>query len=206
MSSFTQTNYRLSSMPPVAKQLRKSLRGLPDNLKQTCEHTLSHTPDRPLFKMISREDPGHTPDLQGEVPPVSRVGEDSERNPPRCRDFRVWVWCRLSRNSEHEGPRKDRDQRLAARGDIVEGAQHLGWGNRQSNLFPGFPDRGCEQMLIDGVAAAAGKPHVTGPGVPTAFGPANNQDGIGIRSDDEGNGSLANLRIADRDWDPTVKP
>jgi hypothetical protein len=61
-------------------------------------------------------------------------------------------------------------------------------------------------VLIQAITPTAGKSHVPRPGVPGAFRPSDYQDGIGIGTDDEGDGRLANLGIADRDWDPTMKP
>jgi hypothetical protein len=50
----------------------------------------------------------------------------------------------------------------------------------------GLPDSRGQEIRIIGLAAAAGQRHVAGPGVPSPLGPANQEDGIWIGDENDG--------------------
>lgn len=91
-------------------------------------------------------------------------------------------------SGENEGPDENRwkDRRVGS--EIIQRAEQRGGGKLEPDLFPGFPDRGVEQICIAHAPPPTRKCELTGPSVALTLGSPDQQDGIGIGSENDGDG------------------
>jgi hypothetical protein len=88
------------------------------------------------------------------------------------------------RHDEDEGANSYRGEDRDARNHIIQASHQVLAEKLDSNLFPSLANGGGQEILVARFAASSRKSHMAGPGISDPFGPADEEDGFGIRGQD----------------------
>ena len=118
-----------------------------------------------------------------------------ELDPVTGRDLGVEPDRRAMGKRKHVWANRDRRQRGRDRSHVVQSAEPAGPGQVDTDLLDRFPGRRLEQIGISGPPPTTGKADLTGPGIICPLGPADEEEGIGVRGEDQGHGSPPAVRV-----------
>ena len=153
--------------------------------EKTGQNPFSHPPhDRPL-QLVRIYLPALTTDL--EVNGVMRLGPQQiiHGHPMVCRDLSIEDQARASWGEKDERPNRDRRQHRGARYDVFQAPGEVTPGERHADLLFGLSHDGRNQVSVTRLLPPAGQCHVPGPGVPGTVRPADQQNGIGVRRENQ---------------------
>jgi hypothetical protein len=128
------------------------------------------------------------PDIELESVVGGRVEEVVQRDPASGRDFRIGRERGSGWEREDERADSDRRENGGPGNDIVEAADELLAGGRIADLLRGLPDGGGDEVRVDIRLASAGERHVSRPRVVPALGPADQEEAVGIGSEEHRDG------------------
>ena len=112
--------------------------------------------------------------------------EDVQRNPPRPGHLGVEGEGRPLIQRENVGTDRDGREDRSPGHDIIEGADQVLAAEGEPDLLGGLPHGGGEKVRVSGLLPAPGQGHMAGPGVACTLGAANEQQGVGIGGEDNG--------------------
>ena len=138
--------------------------------------------------MVGGIGPRFSPNHQGGGPEGTGSLELRERYPENTGDFRIGYQGRTQVEREHEGADQDRHRGRSERSQIVELSYLSPGGESEPHLFGRLPNGGGSKIGIIGVLSPAGEPDLPGPWITGAFGPTNEQDGVGPGDQDDSDG------------------
>ena len=175
-----------SSHPGIAfRILGSDLDSVGEALEQVGQNPLGHAPDDGVLQLEG----GDLPALPGHFKPDGVMGlgveESRQSNPPSRSDLGVQHQRRPRGREKYVGPDGYGRQDRSAGNDIVEGAGEVVAGELNSHLLGHLPNHGRQEILVPGFAPSTWKRHVAGPRVSGPLGPAYQQNGIGVRGDDD---------------------
>ena len=176
------------------------------DLRKRGNHPFGHPPNGSLPRMVGRESPGNPTDLQVYASIIRGVEETVEGKPERAGDFSIENQDGGTGDGKHEGSGEDRWASAGARSDVIQLAEQLAGIQDQADFFPGFTNRGGEQVGISAGPPAAGQPHVAGPWVAFPLRPPDDQHRIRLVSQDQGHRGFVDLGILDYRRGPAGEP
>ena len=156
---------------------------MPEKVRQD---PLGQSPDHRLVEPVGGELSVLSPDLILDRVEVEGIEQPIQRHPLRGGDFGVGCGLEPAIENEDEWPDRDRWQDGGAGNDIVETAGELLRAQDETDFLLGLADGGGDEVGLGGILPSAGKRHVAGPGIPCPLGPADQQDRVGIGSEDDG--------------------
>ena len=153
--------------------------------EQASENPLGHPPDDRVIELIRLYLAGLSRHRQAnEVVPLGLLeiiyGDPGGGSHLPIQDKSGATW-----HKEDKRTNCHRRQDRRSRHDILKAAKQLLSPQLESYLLLGFSNGGCEELHILGLTAASRKGHLAGPGISHPIGASDEQDGIGIRSDDD---------------------
>jgi hypothetical protein len=116
----------------------------------------------------------------------ARVDEMVDRDPFGGGHLGVERQHRSHWGQEHEGPDRYGWEDGRSWDHVIEGSSQMLAVQLDSDFFLGLTDRGCEEIRVSRLAAAARQSHVAAPGISGALGAPDQKDAIGLGSEDNG--------------------
>jgi hypothetical protein len=107
---------------------------------------------------------------------------------------------------EYEGTDENRWEEGGPRRKIVQRADQRAGGEVEPDLFPGLPPGCIDELAITGSPSPARKSQVSGPSVALAVGPADQQNAVGIRRENQGDPSTRAIGVFDACRRPGGEP
>lgn len=163
------------------------------------ENALSHPPHRQAFHHVGGYQERCAPNDDRGLATDARPAKLGQLDPLRGGDLRVEPDGGAALNAEHVGANRDGRQGWRPGRDIVEDAETLGPGEVDPYFLGRFADRGVHQAGVPVGPAAARKTNLAGPGVVRPLGPADEEDGVGIRGENQRHCRPASLRVPSLD-------
>jgi hypothetical protein len=161
-------------------------RSLAELLEQACNDPLGHAPDDGILELVGLDQAGIAGDIQPDWMVGARVDEMVDRDPFGGGHLGVERQHRPHRGQEHEGPDRYRWEDGRSRDHVIEGSSQMLAVQLDSDFFLGLTDRGCEEIRVSRLAAAARQSHVAAPGISGALGAPDQKDAIGFGNEDDG--------------------
>jgi hypothetical protein len=149
------------------------------------QNPLSHSPYDPIFHLVCL----NLAALPGNLKPHRVVGFRTQKvvngYPLSRGDLVVRDESRLCAENEHVWSDRDRRKHRRPGNHILQAASEVLSSELDPELLSSLSNGRCHQVRIGRVPAAARQRDVTRPGVPAPLGPANQKDGIRIRSEND---------------------
>ena len=159
---------------------------LAELLEEARDDPLGHTPDDRILELVGLDHAGTAGDIQPDRMVSARANEMVNCDPVGGGHLGVERQYRPGRGQEHEGSDSNRWEDWRSGDYVIEGSSQVLPIQPDSNLFLGLTDRGCEEILVSRLAAAARQRHVPAPGVSSALSPPDEKDALGFGSEDDG--------------------
>jgi hypothetical protein len=164
-------------------------KGLAELLEEAGEDALGHAPDDCVLQLIGSNQTGIPGNAQADKVKSAGVKKMVETHPTRRCYFRIEPQHRGDRHQEYEGPHGYRWEDRSARHYVIKASGPMLESELNSDFLPSLPHGGAEEIQVARLAATSWKSHMTGPGIPPALSPPDQEDTIGFRSEDDGDRS-----------------
>lgn len=147
------------------------------------QDALRHSPNDPVLQPVCL----NLTALPADIEPHRVVSIGTQKvvdgHPLSRGDLMVRNHGRLRRENEHVWSDRDRREYRGAGNHILQATRKVLSSELDSELLLSLSNGRCDQVRIGSIPAAARQRNVTRPGVPGALRPANQENGIRIRSE-----------------------
>ncbi len=156
--------------------------------QEAGENPFRHSPDDGVLELVGLDLPALPCNIQ--LDRMMGVGAKQvvDRHPARLSHLSVEPHGRTLGQQENERPYSYGREYWGPGDDVGQTAREILSPELDPYLFGGFPHSGAGKVGVAWLSSAARQGHVTGPGISRTVGPADEQDGIGLRAKNDGDG------------------
>ena len=158
-------------------------------LQKAGQYPLRHPPDDCVVQSVRSEFPALAADVESDHVAGAGIEQEVERNPVRGRHLGVQAQRRSGAEREDEGPDGDGREQRRSRHHIVEAPDQVPGLERDTDFFGRLAYGRAHQIRLVRILAPAREGHVAGPRISRPLGATDEQDRVGVGSEDDGDGS-----------------